>query len=159
MSDQTQPQLQVSPLSAWSEGELVQLPSKKVYRLRPVDALSVMGKDGGVPNFLLPLISKSTSAKSAQPAPQPTAEQMIKLAPMLNDIALASVVEPAIVSTPEEVRDGKGILLSMIPMLDKVAMLSYAMGGATAFEQVERFQPEQGPALDSLHEQKQRVTE
>jgi len=149
----SQKPLELSPISAWSDGELIELPSGKVMRLRQLDVLSVIGEDGSVPNFLLPLLSRQKS--SAEPNP----EDILKMGPLLNKVALQSVVEPAIVNTMDQVKAGEGILLSMISMEDKMTLLSYAMGGAAAINATMRFQRKQAEPLAVVQPEKQRVTE
>jgi hypothetical protein len=145
--------LELSPISAWADGELVELPSKRVYRLRQLDVLSVMGEDGNVPNFLLPLISGQKSNVEASPA------DILALGPLLNRIASQSVVEPAIVPDMEAVKRNEGITLSMIPMQDKMAMLNYAMGGQAAVSAAMRFQQKQSEPLAVVPDKKERITE
>lgn len=144
---------QVSPLSAWVDGEVVEMPSRRFMRLRQLDVMDVLTPDGSVPNFLLPLLSGQRSQVET------TAEDMLNLAPLLKRVAEQSVVEPKIVQTMEQVNAGEGILLSMIPMNDKMAMLNYAMGGAAAVQQATRFLQKQARPVADISEQKPRITE
>lgn len=145
---------EVSPVSAWAYGEVVKMPSERFMRLRQLDVMEVLAPDGSVPNFMLPLLTGKKREKA-----ETSAEDMLQLAPVLKRVAEQCVVEPKIVSTMEEVEAGKGILISMIPMNDKLAMLNYAMGGAAAVDATARFLRKQAESLDDVPEQKQRVTE
>ena len=144
---------EVSPISAWTDGEIVELPSKRRYRLRQLDVMSATGEDGSIPNFLLPLLSGAKG--TAEPKP----EDILALGPMLNRIASQCVVEPAIVADMEAVNRGEGITLSMIPMQDKMAMLSYAMGGQDAVNAAMRFQQKQAQSLGAVSKPKERFAE
>lgn len=129
------------------------MPSRRFMRLRQLDVMDVLTPDGSVPNFLLPLLSGQRSQVET------TAEDMLNLAPLLKRVAEQSVVEPKIVQTMEQVNAGEGILLSMIPMNDKMAMLNYAMGGAAAVQQATRFLQKQARPVADISEQKPRITE
>lgn len=143
----------VSPVSAWADGEVVTLPSGRNMRLRQLDVMDVLALDGSIPNFLLPMLSGKGQKTET------TTEDMLRLAPILKRVAEQSVVEPRIVSTIAEVNAGEGILLSMIPMGDKMAMLTFAMGGTAAVDAASRFLQKQAEPVAVVPEQKQRVTE
>jgi hypothetical protein len=123
-------------------------------RLRQLDVLQVMSEDGSIPNFMLPMLSgKSTAPKET------TGEDMLKLAPLLARVASQAIVEPAIVETVEEVRAGKGIMLSMVSLKEKMDVLSYAMGGAAAVNAAHRFLSEQDEPLADVPGDEQHSTE
>jgi hypothetical protein len=147
-------QLELSPISSWIDGELVKLPSGRVYRLRQLDMLSMVDEGGNVPNFLLAQIAGKKSG-----AAEPNPADILQMGPLLNKIALQSVVEPAIVETVEEMQAGKGIRLINIPMMDKMGMLNYSMGGQASVDSAMRFLSKQAQPVAVVPEQKQHITE
>lgn len=151
-----QSQLELSPISAWIEGELVKMPSGRVMRLRQLDMLSTVVDEGGnVPNFLLAQLAGKKSGAAAEPNPS----DILQMGPLLNRIAQQSVVAPAIVNTAEEMQEGKGITLVMIPMMDKMAMLNYSMGGQTAVDAAMRFLSKQAQPVAAVSDEKSEVAQ
>lgn len=152
--NQRQP-LELSPISSWIEGELVKLPSGRVMRLRQLDMLSMVDEGGNVPNFLLAQLSGKKSGAAAESDPA----DILLMGPLLNKLALQCVVEPAIVDTAEEMKAGQGITLIMIPMMDKMAMLNYSMGGQASVDSAMRFLSKQTQPVAAVPDEKPEVTQ
>jgi hypothetical protein len=152
MSDKNAPK-EVSDISAWIDGEIVTLPSNRNYKIRQLDVLDVLAPDGTIPNFLLPLLSNQ------QKEAEVSAEEMLKIAPLLNRVAEQSMVEPKIVKTMDEVNGRMGVLLSMVPMQDKLAMLSYAMGGAANINKAQQFLQKPSQPVESVSGKSKRNAE
>lgn len=134
----------ISPLSEWDVVEEVQLPSKRVVKLRQLDVISLIAENGDIPNFLMAQINGRASQQK-----DITAAELMRFLPFLNQLARLMFVEPAIVSA-EEARAGLGITLGQVPLNDKLALVTYGMGGAGAVSAVERFPEPQGGQLQAV---------
>lgn len=142
-------------LDQWlGEGEIVTLPSGKQARLRSIDGLSLMDEDNALTNIFLSQIAGHMNPNAPQAKPetimegngeiQLTAANLREGMPMINRIVKATFVEPAIVDTQEEVDARRGILLHHIPLTDKIAVLSWAIGGRQAMQTTRFLQQSRG---------------
>lgn len=141
----------ITPVSAWlDQYEEVELPSGRTVGLRQPDVLCLITADGNVPNLLRPMLTQQMGGKPAKlpTESEVTLEDLQALTEMLNRVARACFVEPAIVETMDDVRAGKGVMVDMIPYADKVALISYGMGGKRAIEAGIRFLKQQSQRLE-----------
>lgn len=143
----------VTPVAEWLvEGEEILLPTcNKTVKVRPVDLLGLLSDNGNMPNFLLKKLFE-TPAKGKTGAQDITfnTDEMLKLSPVLDRLTKAVLIEPAIVTDLDAVRRGEGILVSFIPLMDKMLLFGYAMGGKDALTNAERFPEQQIPGMDAV---------
>lgn len=145
------PQLQLTPVSDWLKGELVQLPSGKVVEYMELDTLSMVMESGDTPNFVLRKLMDGLNQKPAskQTEAKDEPEDMLKLVPLLNTVTRAMLVQPPIVETVEEMRAGKGITLQRVSFQDKMALFMLGIGGKARLD-VQRFPGQSAVGLDAV---------
>ena len=116
-------------------GDEVTLPSGLTYRLVQADILSLVDEDGHVPNLLRGVVNGERQEAQSEDEARDMLAQMTDAAPFLNRVTRACLVCPAIVDD-EGMARGEGITLAQVPLMDKVALISYAMGGEQALQAV-----------------------
>lgn len=121
--------MQVTKASAWRAGQLVQLPSGFVAKLRKPDVLSVIAPDGKVPDGLMGLIM----GEEEQAEMEMTPEMLEAMLPMLNNVVRAAFMEPKVVEEPRE--DKEEIAVEDVDLNDKVFVLNWAMQGVAPAKQ------------------------
>ncbi|MBZ0315438.1 MAG: hypothetical protein K8L91_03395 [Anaerolineae bacterium] len=118
----------ITTAAQWKSGEIVQLPSGKVARLRRPDALSLLLHDGRLPDALGPLIfGKSEGAGVAEI--ELTPESLTALVPILDQLAVACFVEPRVAE--KSAGPGDDVLVpSDIAFNDKLFLFQWVFGEA-----------------------------
>jgi len=150
MADNQKP-LEITPISAWVEDyETVQLPSGKVVGLRQVDVLNILTADGRVPNMLLPVVQGHMDGVNVNENGEMVVDvdELPRLNQLLNRLTRSSFVKPAIVDTREQVERGEGILCEMVSYADKIALITYSMGGKAAIDASKKFLEQQYTGVD-----------
>lgn len=118
--------LQVTPISQWKQGEVVQLPSGFVARLKRPDVIELILDDGKVPDVLMPLIFGQQVKPGRQPNTEEITPEMLELlVPTLKKMTKACFVEPRISDTPDE----NSIGVEDVPFADKLWVFQWAIGG------------------------------
>lgn len=124
----------ITSAAEWKAGEIVQLPSGKVAKLRRPDALSLLLRDGRLPDALGPLIFGGQNEGAGAGAIELTPEALTALVPILDQLAVACFVEPRVV---EPTNVGKsagpgddGLLPSDIAFNDKLFLFQWVFGEA-----------------------------
>lgn len=133
--------LKVTSGAEWRAGELVELPSGKVARLRKPDVLALISENGEVPDGLSQFMfgdSKDADMAEALPA----------MAPLLNRVTRAAFIEPRIVDEPS--KDDE-ISLEDVAMADKLFIFQWLMEGA-AGQQAGTFPEEQARNLAAVRD-------
>jgi hypothetical protein len=139
----------ITPISDWvSSAEEIVLTSGRSVKVRLVDVLSILNDDGGIPNVLLPVIKqimKIEEPKAKTPeepkarTPEEAKREIEELMNILNKITRAVLVYPPLVDSVDALNRGEGIMLHNLPMEDKVAIMTWAMGGKAALEASKKF--------------------
>lgn len=140
----TDPRL--TPISHWTrkdEYTPVALPSGRTVAMRSVDVFSLMDEDGKIPQFLKTQLEAGAKRKPGKPGAAPeveaSASDMLDTMRLTERIIRVAMVYPPIVETPEDEAAGKGVMLASIPLTDKLALLTWAMGGAAGVQNANRF--------------------
>lgn len=150
------PQAKSVDINSWFDDyEIVTLPSGKPAGLRQVDILYILSDDGDIPNFLLDQIGGHISGvrASAEEAPeehQMSMDDLKGIQKLLDKLVLACWASPPVSNDPAKVESREAISTSMISLGDKMALFTWAMGGATAFEKAGDFLKEQAENLESV---------
>lgn len=122
----------ITSATQWKSGEIVQLPSGKVAKLRRPDALSLLLHDGRLPDALGPLIfgGKNEGAGVIELTP----ESLTALVPILDQLTVACFVEPSVVERHESDKSaGQGddvLVPSDIAFNDKLFLFQWVFGEA-----------------------------
>lgn len=118
-------ELTITPVSDWKQGEVVQLPSGKVARLRKPDVINLILADGHIPDAFMPILF-GKDAKPGQPADvEMTPELLQDILPTMNTIIKACFVEPRIVDTPDDTTLG----VNDVAWADKLWVFQWVFGG------------------------------
>lgn len=140
--------LQVTPPGAWinrAVGELRQLPSGNVARLKPMDVLEIILSDGGVPDAL----NEFTGAQDFETMSQTEQAAMLsKLLPMINRITAAAFVEPRVLLDGEPDPAQGEIGIQHVDMADRLFVFKEMFGGATNLARM--FSGEPGGEMDAV---------
>lgn len=123
----------ITSAAEWKAGEIVQLPSGKVAKLRRPDALSLLLRDGRLPDALGPLIFGGKNEGAGVGAIELTPESLTALVPILDQLAVACFVEPRVVEKAVEKSAGPGddgLLPSDIAFNDKLFLFQWVFGEA-----------------------------
>ncbi len=127
----------ITSAAEWKAGEIVQLPSGKVAKLRRPDALSLLLRDGRLPDALGPLIFGGQNEGAGVGSIELTPEALTALVPILDQLAVACFVEPRVVekavdkSVDKSVGPGDdGLLPSDIAFNDKLFLFQWVFGEA-----------------------------
>ena len=128
--------LQITSASQWKQGEVVQLPSGKVAKLKKPDVLDLIMQDGKVPDALAPLIFSNPNADLSKLGQvELTPEVLTALIPTLNRMVKACFMEPRVADNPGE----DEISVGDVDFKDKLYLFQWALGGegqaATTFPQ------------------------
>lgn len=138
----TQP-LQITHASEWKQGEVVQLPSGKVARLKKPDVLSLITVDGKIPDALGPVLLGAS--KGQEITAEFTIESLSGLIPLLDKITKACFIEPRVVDNPGPDELGT----DDISTADKMWLFqSWAFGGAG--QAAATFPPKQNGSMATL---------
>ncbi|GIK64853.1 MAG: hypothetical protein BroJett018_26470 [Chloroflexota bacterium] len=123
----------ITTAAQWKSGEIVQLPSGKVAKLRRPDALSLLLHDGRLPDALGPLIFGKTEGTGVAEI-ELTPESLTALVPILDQLAVACFVEPSVVERHESDKSaGQGddvLVPSDIAFNDKLFLFQWVFGEA-----------------------------
>lgn len=118
----------ITTAAQWKSGEIVQLPSGKVAKLRRPDALSLLLHDGRLPDALGPLIFGKTEGTGVAEI-ELTPESLTALVPILDQLAVACFVEPRV--SEESAGQGDDVLIpSDIAFNDKLFLFQWVFGEA-----------------------------
>lgn len=131
-------------------GEAVTLPSGKPYRLRHVDLLALVDDNGEIPNLLRGMVDAQRGDAPPDDDESALSQQLLAAQPFLNRLALACVVSPPIVTDASEYETREGVWLHQIPLVDKMALVAWALGGTAAIAQTVTFPERDGLAATDL---------
>lgn len=119
----------ITSAAQWKSGEIVQLPSGKVAKLRRPDALSLLLHDGRLPDALGPLIFGGKNEGAGVAEIELTPESLTALVPILDQLAVACFVEPRV--NEKSVGQGGDVLVpSDIAFNDKLFLFQWVFGEA-----------------------------
>lgn len=120
-------ELIVTSPSQWKQGEVVQLPSGCVARLKRPDVIDLIMDNGKVPDVLMPLIFGNKGVKQGrQPnADEITPDMLEMLLPTLRKMVKACFVEPRVMDEP----DDNSIGVDDVAFADKLWVFQWAIGG------------------------------
>jgi len=136
-------------IDSWFDDyETVTLPSGKKAGLRQVDILHILSDDGSIPNFLLDQIAGQINGDEAPSSdipdePNISLEDLQGIQKMLDRLVQACWAYPPVSDDPKKIEAREAIAISMISLTDKMSLLTWAMGGATAFQKAGDFLAEQ----------------
>ncbi len=119
----------ITSAAEWKAGEIVQLPSGKVAKLRRPDALSLLLRDGRLPDALGPLIFGGKNDGTGVGSIELTPESLTALVPILDQLAVACFVEPRVIEKSAGPGDD-GLLPSDIAFNDKLFLFQWVFGEA-----------------------------
>jgi len=161
MIDPTQDS-RLTPVSDWTrkdEYTPVKLPSGRTVGMRTVDVFSLMDIDGKIPQFLKTQMEAGAKQKTpatgkpeVKPEVKTSAGDMLDMVKIAERVIRAAMVFPPIVETLEEQEAGKGVLMSTIPFPDKMALMTWAIGGVTGVQNANRFPEPETPDVHHLVE-------
>lgn len=117
----------VTSVAQWKSGEIVQLPSGKVAKLRRPDALSLLLDDGRLPDALGPLIFGEKNEGGVAAEIELTPETLTALVPILDKLAVACFVEPRVV---ENAQGDEVLIPADIAFNDKLFLFQWIFGEA-----------------------------
>lgn len=119
----------ITTAAQWKSGEIVQLPSGKVAKLRRPDALSLLLHDGRLPDALGPLIFGGKNEGAGVNEIELTPESLTALVPILDQLAVACFVEPRV--SEKSAGQGDEVLVpSDIAFNDKLFLFQWVFGEA-----------------------------
>ncbi|KAB2853140.1 MAG: hypothetical protein F9K46_18605 [Anaerolineae bacterium] len=119
----------ITTAAQWKSGEMVQLPSGKVAKLRRPDALSLLLHDGRLPDALGPLIFGGKNERAGVAEIEFTPESLTALVPILDQLAVACFVEPRVNEKSVGQRDDV-LVPSDIAFNDKLFLFQWVFGEA-----------------------------
>lgn len=130
--------------------EAVQLPSQngtdKRVMLRRPDMVRLISSDGNVPDLLTSIVLAQINGRTAEvDVDETTIPQLMQ---MLNTIAVATFVEPALCEEDEPV-DGK-LPVAWVSFEDKGFVMSWALG--VEAQALQRFRQEPGGNVESVQQ-------
>lgn len=124
----------ITTAAQWKSGEIVQLPSGKVAKLRRPDALSLLLHNGRLPDALGPLIFGGKNEEAGVAEIELTPESLTALVPILDQLAVACFVEPRVVEPARSEKSagpGDEVLVpSDIAFNDKLFLFQWVFGEA-----------------------------
>jgi hypothetical protein len=139
----------LTSLDAWlSAYEVVKLPSGKVIAMRPVDVLTLMNRDGKIPQVLKNAIDVGTHKIKSLPTTQ--SDDNLEVIYIAEKVLRAGLLHPPLVENDEDERAGKGIQLIRFTLNDKAAIFAWAMGGQPAVDAMNTFLIAETASLQSL---------
>lgn len=118
-------ELIVSKASDWKQGEVVQLPSGKVARLKKPDVINLILANGRIPDVFMPILFGKDARQGQSADIELTPELLQDMLPMMNTIIQVCFVEPRIVDNPDENTLG----VNDVAWADKLWVFQWVFGG------------------------------
>lgn len=128
----------ITSASAWlSAVEEVRLPSGKVAGLRAIDVMHLLSADGKISQVLRAVIGDPKAKKKNEP---PTPEEAIEMSHLADRVVRATWVSPPLAEPNDpRVAAGEAITLAHIAFNDKMAVLTWGLGGQAAIDAANAF--------------------
>lgn len=139
----------ITPASAWlSAVEEVRLPSGKVAGLRAIDVMHLLSADGKITQVLRAVVG-DPKAKARKNEP-PTPEETLELAQLADRVVRAAWAQPPLAEPGDpRVAAGEAITLAHIAFNDKMAVLTWGLGGQAAIDAANAFLVAQDERVES----------
>lgn len=129
----------ITPASAWlSAVEEVRLPSGKVAGLRSIDVMHLLSADGKITQVLRAVVGDPKA--KARKTELPTPEEALEMAQLADRVVRAAWAQPPLAEPGDpRVAAGEAITLSHISFNDKMAVLTWGLGGQAAIDAANAF--------------------
>ncbi len=146
----------VANASQYNPTHEVKLPSQEgtdlTVMLRRPDIFTLIDPSGEVTDPLTNMLIGSLKGKSSKAgndfsAKEFSAQDLVKMQPMLNRIAVACCVAPKFTLADEG--DDEHIPVRFMSLADKIFIMRFAMGGAT-YERIANFRAESGGDVEAV---------
>lgn len=131
------------------EGQLVELPSGMVARLRPVALIDLWRNAGNIPDYLTSIIAELVANQTLVPEKSEMTGQLIgAVGDLYNLVCRAAFISPAIVDAPRD--DAEEVQLEDISQADRQFVLAWASAPTNELSRFHNSEGGQEPPLESV---------